>query len=354
LAALAVVAYYIMVQQGEAQEARKSKEEAGKAVMNAVGPRAPRVLNPRFVDADEDLVADVPKDEAKQLDPAVLTFSYVGGDAIGSAGVWKELTDHLAKVTGKKVEYLHAATVDEQLRQLRDGKLMVTVINSGAVPLAVNECGFVPAYTMGDEEYMMDIIVPADSPMQTLEDLRGEHTLTLVEPKSNSGYKVPLLLLAEHGLRVESDFYIRLSMGQKASIAGIASKQYEAAAVASDLLQREVSAGTIKPDQYRVIFHSKPYPQAAVGYAYNLKPDLAAKVRDAFASFAWKGTELEKQFAAGKQGKFAQTRYKENWAEVRKVVDSSAVGYGIKESETAVPTTGGVGVEPVPATGGRR
>ena len=338
LVAIALGIYYIMVQRSEADAELESRLQASRAVMNAAGARTPRVLDPKFTDVDEDLIADTPTDPAKLADPAVLTFSYVGGDPIGAGPVWTELMQHVAKVTGKNVEYLPAATVDEQLRQLRDGKLHFTVINSGAVPLAVNECGFVPAFTMGKQGYTMDIIVPADSPMQKLADLRGEHTLTLVEPKSNSGYKAPLLLLPEQGLHPVTDFNIQLSWGQKASIAGIASKKYEAAAVASDVLQREVAAGTIKPEQYRVIYQSQPYPQAAVGWAYNLKPELAAKVKEALSTFVWKGSELEKQFAAGKQGEFSATHYKSDWAEVRRLVDYFAIGYGIPAS---VPTTSG-------------
>ncbi len=89
----------------------------------------------------------------------------------------------------------------------------------------------------------------------------------------------------------------------------------EAAAVAADMLSRiPVASGAIKPDQYRTIFISESFPTAGLGYVYNLKPELAQKIRDALLSFDFKGTSLEEEFSSAKQTKFAPVNYKEDWS----------------------------------------
>ena len=61
-----------------------------------------------------------------------------------------------------------------------------------------------------------------------------------------------------------------------------------------------VDRGVVKKEQIVTIYKSKTFPTTGYGYVYNLKPDLAKKVQEAFLTFPWKGTELEKE--CSKQG----------------------------------------------------
>jgi phosphonate transport system substrate-binding protein len=190
-------------------------------------------------------------------------------------------------------------------------------------------CGFVPVCGIptadGTALTHTEIIVTPDSSLQKPIDLKG-HELTLTEPGSNSGYKAPLVLLrSQFGLQPMSDVHPRYSGSHEASIAGIASKQYEAAAVASDMLARAVAAGDIKTDQYRTIYTSESFPTAGLGYVYNLKPDLAAKVKDALLSYDWKGTPIEEVFTGVKTTKFVPVNYKDDWSLIRRIDDEMGV-----------------------------
>jgi phosphonate transport system substrate-binding protein len=315
----AVVTYWYVSQKNISENEAADVAKNSEALRQSMGMvDTNHVLSTNYTDADNDGVADTPADASKQINPETVTFSYVGGDPTGNEKTWADLLAHLKKTTGKNFAYLPAATIDDQLVQLQSGKLHITVINSGAVPLAVTQCGFVPAYTIGDSKYSMQIIVPADSNIKGVKDIR---MLTLVDTKSNSGYKLPLLLMKEKNLFPEVDYQINFSMGQKKSIAGIAARTFEAAAVASDLLRREEAAGTIKPTDYKVIYTSQAYPQAAVGFAYNLSPDLAKKIREGMESFDFAASELNKEFAAA-HGKFVKTNYAKDWEGVRKVANS--------------------------------
>jgi phosphonate transport system substrate-binding protein len=283
-------------------------------------------LDPKFTDANGDLVASVPTDPSKFVDPPTLRFAFIEEDDPAKQKVaWQPFMDYLSKVTGKPVEYKMLVGANDMFKSMRDGELDVAGFNTGSVPTAVNLCGFVPVCAIPTSEGSAlthtVIIVPAESPLKSPNDLRG-HELTLTEINSNSGYKAPLVLLhSDFGLQPLTDIMLRYSGSHVASIEGIASHRYGAAAVADDMLAREVAAGKIKPDQYRVIYTSESFPTAGLGYVYNLKPELAAKVKEALLTFDWKGTPLEEILGGAKQTKFLPVNYKTDWALIRRIDD---------------------------------
>lgn len=301
-------------------------------------------LDARYADKDGDLVADAPADAAKQIDPATLTFSYLAvEDDSEFREAFKGLTDAISKATGKPVEYVGFDSVDAQLHALRDGKLHVAGLITGAVPIGVCTAGFVPVCQLGDAGgsagYQMQIICPANSDLSKLTDLKGR-TLTLTEPNSNSGYKAPLVVLKENGLKPPTDYQITYSQGQTQSIEGVKAGRYQAAAVAGDVLKRETNLGVITPGDYKTIYTSnETFPGAAIGYACTLKPELAAKIKAALMAYDFKGTGLEKEFAAEGKVKFVPANYQKDWQYVRRIDESVGFQYVLKDAPAASPTT---------------
>ena len=299
-------------------------------------------LNERFTDEDGDLVADAPGDPAAWLDPEVLLFSYVAAEQGDeqSETVWKQFVEHLAAQTGKKAEYVRFSDTKEQLLALKNGKLHVAGLNTGNVPLSVNDCGFVPVCTFGDDqgmmEYVMNIIVPTQSPLQSVSDLQN-HTLALTHPDSNSGFKAPLVILMnDFGMQVERDYLIQVTRSHDASIKGVADETYEAAAVASDMVTRAISRGDAKQEQLRVIYESERFANAALGYVYNLNPDLAKQITDAMFSFAWEGTGVGEEFSSLGADRFVPIDYKNDWALIRRIDDAMGNPHVVTE-EASLP-----------------
>ena len=288
-------------------------------------------LSADYADADGDLVADAPTDPQAWLEPDPLMFSYIASEEENEAmeQTWSDFTAHLEQATGRSASYQSLPDPQAQLRALKEGRLHVTGFNAGNVPLAVNASGFIPICGLGAQddtvEYTMQLIVPSDSPIQTVADLGG-HTLALTRIGSNSGFKAPLvILMQDFGLQVERDFYIQLSRGHDASIEGVAEGRYEAAAVASDLLQRAFEQGRIPRDAVRVIYSSERFVPSAFGYTHRLEPSLAKRVRDAFLSFDWAGTALAEEFGASGADRFLPIHYKDEFALVRRIDD--AIGF---------------------------
>ncbi|HTL31302.1 MAG TPA: phosphate/phosphite/phosphonate ABC transporter substrate-binding protein, partial [Tepidisphaeraceae bacterium] len=306
-------------------------------------------LDERFTDANGDGLADTPADPSKLIDPPTLKFSYVATETPEAyRDVFKEFVAYLSKQTGKTVEYEVFASNDDELRAMRDGKLQIAGLNTGNVSTAVNLCGFIPVATLAqadDNRFIHTaIIVPSDSPIHSVSDLKGQ-VLTLTEIGSNSGFKAPLVSLRkDHGLVPGRDYQVIYSGGHDQSIRGIASKKFKAAAVASDLLDRALAHDEIKKDQYRTIFESASYPPATFGYVYNLKPELTDKIKQAMLSFNFAGTAMEKEFAPAKQVKLIAVDYKKDFDTVRKIEDATGTVQEIREpssgpSATTQPTT---------------
>lgn len=277
-----------------------------------------------FADADNDMVADAPTDPAKLLNPDVLVFSYVATEEAGTPDeTWTEIGAALKQKVGKDIKIVHYKNADEQLAAIKNGELHIVGMNTGLVQKAVEVDGFVPVCTLGKADgtwgYTMEFLVPAGSPIKKLDDVKG-HKVMFTTLDSNSGCKAPLVLLKEKcNLLPERDYQIGFSQGHEDSIKHIADKRYEVAPVASDILARMVEKKDVDPAAVVSIYKSERFPPATIGYVYNLTPELRDGIRETLLSFDWKGTGLEKTFGPEGKEKFVPVKYKDDWANTRRI-----------------------------------
>lgn len=294
-------------------------------------------MDPKFTDANGDLVADAPTNPAEWIDPPVLVFAYTPvEDPAVYAKVWDEFINHLSTTTGKKVQFFPVQSNAAQLEAMRAGRLHVAGFNTGSNPLAVNCVGFVPFTMMASKDdlfgYEMEIITYPGSGIAKIEDIKG-NKLAFTSQTSNSGFKAPSALLKDQfNIEAGKDFEAVFSGKHDNSILGVANKDYPAAAVANSVKARMIARDVVKPEQFEVIYKSQTFPTTGYGYVYNLKPELAAKVKEAFFSFNWEGTNLQKEFSKGQppQEKFMPITYKEYWQVVRDIDKAMSVSYNCK------------------------
>jgi phosphonate transport system substrate-binding protein len=309
------------VQQEQLEAEARGQRNAFSGLFGAGGEAL--TLAADYKDADGDLLADAPAAE-DCIDPEVIKFSYVASsDSSGAEETWKELLAALQEKLGKTIQLVAYTDTGEQQRALKAGALHITAFGTGEVQGAVNGAGFIPlacfADQNGDYRYKMQIIVPTDSDVQKVDDLKGGR-FTFVRPRSNSGCTAALVMLMEkHDLQPERDYAWGFSFGHEKSIHGIADNTFQAAAVASDILERMVASGDVPAESFRIIYESEPYPPGVVGYAYNLKPELRDGIRETLLAFDWAGTGLEKSYGASGAVKFAPVTYKEDWQGVREL-----------------------------------
>jgi phosphonate transport system substrate-binding protein len=298
---------------------------------------AAHAMDPRFKDANGDLVADVPTMASELIDPDTLVFAYTPvEDPAVYAKVWDGFIAHLAKTTGKKVQFFPVQSNAAQLEAMRAGRLHVAGFNTGSNPLAVNCAGFVPFAMMASKDdrfgYEMEIITYPGSGVNKVEDIKGKR-LAFTSETSNSGFKAPSALLREQ-FKMESgkDYTPVFSGKHDNSILGVANKDYPAAAIANSVKGRMEARGVVKPEQTQVIYKSQTFPTTGYGHAYNLKPELAEKIKEAFFGFNWEGTALAAEFnkAEPPQEKFMPITYQATWQVVRDIDKAMSVSYACK------------------------
>ena len=307
------------------------------SVAFAMPAQAEFKLDARYTDADGDMVADIPTEKDKLVDPATLVFAYTPvEDPAVYADVWKGFLDHLAEKTGKKVQFFPVQENAAQIEAMRAGRLHVSGFNTGSNPIAVACAGFRPFAMMASKAgafgYEMEIITYPGSGIEKIEDLKGKK-LAFTAETSNSGFKAPSALLkAEYKLVAGTDFEPVFSGKHDNSILGVANKDYPAAAIANSVMKRMVARDVVKKDQLVSIYKSQTFPTTGYGVAHNLTPELQEKIKDAFFSYNWEGSALLKEFQTSEppQEAFIPITFKDQWAVVRQIDDANGVSYTCK------------------------
>jgi phosphonate transport system substrate-binding protein len=285
-------------------------------------------LDTRYCDADRDLVADAPTDPKQWRDPSTLVWAYTPvEDPAVYANIFKPFTDHLEKCVGKRTVYYPVQSNSAEIEAMRSGRLHFAGFSTGPTGFAVNLAGAVPfaAKGVGSEVrgYNLLAIVKAASPYQKLADLK-DRKVAHTSPSSNSGNLAPRVLFPDLGLKPDADYKPLMSGGHDKSVLGVNSGDYDMAAVASDVFDRMATRGTIKAADFRTIYKSAVFPTSSFAHAHDLKPELAAKLRECFYSFRFT-PEMTKEFNG--DDRFLPITYQKDWAVVRDVAEKSGTPY---------------------------
>jgi phosphonate transport system substrate-binding protein len=287
-------------------------------------------LAERYCDMNRDMVADLPLDEDEWTNPDTLIFSYVPvEDPALYKDTFQPFMEHMEKVTGKDVRFFSAQSYAAQIEALRSGRLHVAGLSTGSTPFGVNIAGFNPFAIMGTDAgeygYKMQVITPADSDIESVQDLKGK-TVAHTEQASNSGNQAPRALLeGQFGVVPGEDYEVVYSGGHDRSILGVANGDYAAAPIASSVLDRMADRGAVDMDDIRIIHASQSFPTTSFGHAHNLHPKLALLVQKAFYTFEFEGTSLGEEFSD--VDRFIPITYKNNWGVIRTIQEQNDVKY---------------------------
>lgn len=210
----------------------------------------------------------------------------------------RELRDHLSRRLNRDVEIVFPMTYAGVVEALRFGHAQGAFMSAWPARLAVKHAGAevplaeVREVVIGQERreetfYFSYWVVPKDSPVDTIEQLRGKRA-AFPSPLSTSGYVAPLARLVELGLvprlpGKEADpkaFFgeVRFAGGYAQGWEALKAKQVDVTVIAGDVserLYREVLAGT------KVVAQQGPVPSHAVVFAKDLDPATRAELRDA-------------------------------------------------------------------------
>jgi len=286
---------------------------------------APKKLAAEFTDEQGRLLADSPKDASKLVDPPKLVVGHLEpSDPDSPQFDWKEFDENLARVTGKPVSDIVVENGPSEINNIKAGRITIMALHGVDAPFLVNNCGFQPVAVLGTDSGIwgnrLDLIVSVDSSISDPSEVKGK-TLTCTDSRSIVGYRAAIVLLMQNqGLRPNVDYYLAWSLGQTESIDGVAHGNYEIAAVSDEklrsLLHSKKDEKRITESQYKMIYQSDVFPRTTLGYFYNLKPELASKIRDAVLSFKPSASDSD-----DKPMHFIPVDYKKDFALVREIDD---------------------------------
>ncbi|WP_430393559.1 phosphate/phosphite/phosphonate ABC transporter substrate-binding protein [Congzhengia minquanensis] len=151
----------------------------------------------------------------------------------------------------------------------------------------------------GVSGYTSQIVVRADSDIETLKDLQGK-TFAFVDPESTSGNIIPtdeiLTAMPELNLTFD-DLHTDGKFFKSAMYAGthpgamqaVAQGNVDAAAVASTTLENQIAAGNIKAEDLKIIYESPVIPSDPIA----IKKDLPQEFKDKVKAFLFSYDDAE-------------------------------------------------------------
>lgn len=290
------------------------------------------LLDVMYCDEDGDLVADLPADRAQWVDPQTIVFAYTPvEDPAIYEDIWHPFLQHLERVTGRNVQFFSVQSYAAQVEAMRSGRLHVAGISTGPTPFAVNLAGYVPFAIMGGDDgqfgYTLQVYVRRDSGINRMADLTGKR-VAHVTPTSNSGHQAPSALFPEEGVTPGVDYTIEFSGSHENSMLGVVAGDYDAAPVASEVVDRMAERGLYDPTEVKIIYETDSFPTTSYGHAHNLHPDLVEKIKEAFFTYDFRGTPLGEEFDVDG---FIPINYLQHWRAIRTIQEFNGVVYTMDE-----------------------
>lgn len=286
-------------------------------------------LDVMYCDADGDLVADTPTDPSKLKNPDTLVFAYTPvEDPAIYADIWQPFITHLKEVTGKDVQFFAVQSNSAEVEAMRSGRLHIAGFSTGPTPYAVNLAGAVPFAIMGSDDgrfgYTLQVYTQADSDIKEMADLKGKR-VAHTSPTSNSGNLAPRALFPSLGVVPDTDYEVTYSGSHDQSMLGVVAGDYDAAPVASEVVERMAERGLYDPESVRIVWESDRFPTTSYTMAHDLDPELKAKIEEAFFSYDFAGTALGEEFQG--VSKFVPITYKDQWSVIRQIQEANGVQY---------------------------
>lgn len=195
---------------------------------------------------------------------------------------YQRLVDYLAKQLALNITVVDPGSYAKINQLLEEGQLDLAFVCSGPYAEGHDRFGLyllASPVVHGEAAYYSDLIVPKESPAQSLADLRGQ-SFAFTVPESNSGCMVPLSKLAEMGTTAEEFFASFIyTQSHDRSILAVQEGMVQGAAVDSLIWDYFVATQPELADQIRVIARYGPYGSPPVVAAPHLPPELRQRIQ---------------------------------------------------------------------------
>ncbi|MYM20294.1 phosphate/phosphite/phosphonate ABC transporter substrate-binding protein [Brevibacterium sp. 5221] len=222
-------------------------------------------------------------------DPDTLVFTAIPSEESQSLSQqFKIVISEIEKATGKKVQVQSATDYAGVIEAQRAGK--VQLANYGPLSYVAAHDSGVGLDILGGQitekdgkpGYNSFGVVPADSPIKSLDDLKGKK-VCFVDPTSTSGYLYPSAALQKAGIDPKKDVSPIMAGGHDSSALSVAKGSCDAGFAEDAVVNGSlIKSGQLKKGQLREIWKSELIPATPVAASDSLSQDLRDKLKQVF------------------------------------------------------------------------
>ena len=202
---------------------------------------------------------------------------------------YQRLKEHIEKKLGQPVQMVDRGNYTEMNHLLETGGVDFAFVCAGPYVEGKEKFGMellAMPLVNGKPIYYSYIIVPADSPARSLEDLRGK-VFAFADPKSNSGKLVPTYMLSKMKEAPETFFSrFQYTYGHDISIRAVAEKVVDGAAVDSLIWEYTARKTPELAAKTRIVAKSEPYGIPPVVVRPGLDPKLKLRIKEILISMS--------------------------------------------------------------------
>jgi phosphonate transport system substrate-binding protein len=198
---------------------------------------------------------------------------------------FKPLGDYLAKETGMRVQFIPVTDYAAVVESLATDKIDMAWLGGFTfvqAKIRTNGTAIPIIQRKEDEVFTSRFIVPIDSPIKTLADLKGKN-FVFGSPSSTSGHLMPRYFLIQAGINPDKDFKnIAFSGAHDATVAFVAGGKAQAGVLNASVWDKLIETGNENAKKVRVLETTPPYFDYNWTVRGNLDPELIKKITDAF------------------------------------------------------------------------
>jgi phosphonate transport system substrate-binding protein len=198
---------------------------------------------------------------------------------------FKPLGEYLEKETGLKVQFTPVSDYAAVVEGLAAKKIDLAWLGGFTFVQAKLRTGgeAMPIVQRAEDEvFTSKFIVPADSPVKSLAELKGK-TFAFGSPSSTSGHLMPRFFLLKDGIDPDKDFKnIAFSGAHDATVAFVASGKVDAGVLNASVMDKLIEKGDANAKRVKVIATTPPYFDYNWTVRPGLDPALREKISQAF------------------------------------------------------------------------
>jgi phosphonate transport system substrate-binding protein len=240
---------------------------------------------------------------------------------------FKPLGDYLAKESGMKVEFTPVTDYAAVVEALATKKIDMAWLGGFTyvqTKIRTNGTANPIIQRAEDEKFTSVFIVPTDSTLKTLGELKGK-TIAFGSPSSTSGHLMPRYFLMQAGVNPDKDFKnIAFSGAHDATVAFVASGKADVGALNASVWQKLNETNNPNALKAKVLSTTPPYFDYNWTVRGDLDPATVKKITNAFLKLDANNPNYKELMDLQRASKYVTTK-SSNYDEIEKAARSAGL-----------------------------